>query len=57
MHDSKNLEEKKNKKKKKTEFNIGKGIEFSWKKEGPNSANFVRKKKIGNHSISYDKLQ
>jgi hypothetical protein len=41
MHDSKNLEEKK---KKNTEFNIGKGIEFSWKKEGPNSANFVRKK-------------
>jgi hypothetical protein len=32
-------------KKKKTEFNIGIGIEFSWKKEGPNSANFVREKK------------
>jgi hypothetical protein len=32
-------------KKKKTEFNIGKGIEFSWKKEGQNSANFVREKK------------
>jgi len=30
MHDSKNLEETK---KKKPEFNIGKGIEFSWKKK------------------------
>jgi hypothetical protein len=45
------------KKKKKTEFNNRIGIEFSWRKEGPNSANFVRKKKIRNHSISYDKLQ